>query len=178
MVQALGSRETEAKAERREQPQRRGLSCPPHDIWQAANLLDFAGQGGGRHTCVGRPCQLFCFCFVSFLPHVAPAGAPPQANRPIRASCNPFLPAGVPRMRVIRVHARLSGGACQATPRRCCTNQKPHPVVVIVDVKGLMRVDVDVVVVLGLLRRRAHEAPHWQVVDEQFVPARRVLRPV
>ena len=47
-----------------------------------------------------------------------------------------------------------------------------HPVAVVGDLEGLVGVDVDVFVVLGLLWGRPHEAPHRQVVDEQLVPGR------
>ena len=46
-----------------------------------------------------------------------------------------------------------------------------HPVVVVIDVEALVGVDVDVLLVLGLLRGRPHKAPHWQVVHEQLIPA-------
>ena len=48
-----------------------------------------------------------------------------------------------------------------------------HPVLVVVDVKALVGVDVDVLLVLGLFWGRPHKAPHGQVIDEQLVPAAR-----
>ena len=48
---------------------------------------------------------------------------------------------------------------------------RTHPVVVVVHVECLVRVDVDVVVVLRLLGGRPHEAPHRQLIDEELVPA-------
>lgn len=45
-----------------------------------------------------------------------------------------------------------------------------HPVLVVVDVEALVRVDVDLRVVLGLLRRRPHKTPDRQVIDEQLIP--------
>ena len=45
------------------------------------------------------------------------------------------------------------------------------PILIVVDVEGLVRVNIDVVVVLRLLRRRPHESPNRQVIDEQLIPA-------
>lgn len=54
----------------------------------------------------------------------------------------------------------------------CCCGTGRHPVLIVIDVEALVRVDVDLLLVLGLLGRRAHKAPDRQVVDEQLVPAR------
>ncbi len=46
-----------------------------------------------------------------------------------------------------------------------------YPVVIVVDVKALVGVDENVLVILCLLGWRAHEAPHWQIIYEELIPA-------
>lgn len=41
-----------------------------------------------------------------------------------------------------------------------------HPVAVVIDFKALMCVDIDVLIILGLLRGKAHKAPDWQLIHE------------
>mmetsp|Transcript_599 Transcript_599/g.1735 ORF Transcript_599/g.1735 Transcript_599/m.1735 type:complete len:265 (-) Transcript_599:354-1148(-) len=44
------------------------------------------------------------------------------------------------------------------------------PIVIVCNLEGLVGVDVDVLVIFGLLWRRPHEAPHRQVINEQLIP--------
>ena len=45
-----------------------------------------------------------------------------------------------------------------------------HPITIVVDLKTLMCVDVDVLIIFGLLRGEPHEAPYWQLIHEQLIP--------
>lgn len=45
-----------------------------------------------------------------------------------------------------------------------------YPVTVVADLQALMCVDVDMLVILGLLGGQAHEAPNWQFIHEQLIP--------
>lgn len=54
------------------------------------------------------------------------------------------------------------------------TDRKRHityPVVIVVDVKALVCVNEDVLIVFSLLRGRTHKSPHWQIIYEQLIPA-------
>ena len=65
----------------------------------------------------------------------------------------------------MRPDVNVAGGTLCTAARRTA-----HPVAVVGDVKGLVSVEVHVVVALGLLGRRPHKAPDGQVIRKELLP--------
>lgn len=48
---------------------------------------------------------------------------------------------------------------------------KPYPVLIVVYVEAFVRPDVELAALSRLLGGWAHKAPHWQLINEELVPA-------